>query len=142
MRIAASIRISRTSPAAPRWLASARSGSISSPRSAARRPTPTPRARLFPQLKPEDVVAQGRAALAFLKARPDTTGKVGAVGFCWGGGAVNDLAVSAPELNAGVVFYGRSPDLAKVPQIKARLLIQQAARDTRLVESLPPMRRR
>jgi len=92
---------------------------------------------LFAQLKPEDVFAQARAALAFLKARPDTTGKVGAVGFCWGGGAVNDLAVSAPELNAGVVFYGRSPDLAKVPQIKARLLIQQAARDTRLVESLP-----
>lgn len=92
---------------------------------------------LFPQLKPEDVIAQGRAALAFLKARPDATGKVGAVGFCWGGGAVNDLAVSASELNAGVVFYGRSPDLAKVPQIKARLLIQQAARDTRLVEGLP-----
>lgn len=92
---------------------------------------------LFAQIKPEDVVAQGRAALAFLKARPDSTGKVGAVGFCWGGGAVNDLAVSAPELNAGVVFYGRSPDLSKVPQIKARLLIQQAARDTRLVEGLP-----
>lgn len=92
---------------------------------------------LFAQLKPEDVVAQGRAALAFLKARPDTTGKVGAVGFCWGGGAVNDLAVSAPELNAGVIFYGRSPDLSKVPQIKARLLIQHAARDTRLVEGLP-----
>ena len=92
---------------------------------------------LFPQLKSEDVVAQGRAALAFLKARPDSTGKVGAVGFCWGGGAVNDLAVSAPELTAGVVFYGRSPDLAKVPQIKARLLIQHAARDTRLVEGLP-----
>jgi carboxymethylenebutenolidase len=92
---------------------------------------------MFPQLKPEDVVAQGRAALAFLKARQDTTGKVGAVGFCWGGGAVNDLAVDAPELNAGVVFYGRSPDLAKVPQIKARLLIQHAGRDTRLVEGLP-----
>jgi carboxymethylenebutenolidase len=92
---------------------------------------------MFPQLKPEDVVAQGRAALAFLKARPDTTGKVGAVGFCWGGGAVNDLAVNAPELNAGVVLYGRSPDLAKVPQIKARLLIQHAGRDTRLVEGLP-----
>ncbi|RXT54756.1 carboxymethylenebutenolidase [Bosea sp. Tri-44] len=92
---------------------------------------------LFPQLKPEDVIAQGRAALAFLKARSDATGKVGAVGFCWGGGTVNDLAVNAPELNAGVVFYGRSPDLAKVPQIKARLLIQHAARDTRLVEGLP-----
>lgn len=92
---------------------------------------------LFPQLKSDDVVAQARAALAFLAARPDASGKTGAVGFCWGGGAVNDLAVAAPELSAGVVFYGRSPDLAKVPQIKARLLIQHAARDTRLVESLP-----
>lgn len=92
---------------------------------------------LFPQLSTETVIAQGRAALKYLASRPDATGKVGAVGFCWGGGAVNDLAVSAPELAAGVVFYGRSPDLAKVPQIKARLLIQQASRDTRLVQMLP-----
>ncbi|CAH1666650.1 Carboxymethylenebutenolidase [Hyphomicrobiales bacterium] len=92
---------------------------------------------LFPQLSPDAVVAQGRAALKYLASRPDATGKVGAVGFCWGGGVVNDLAVSAPELAAGVVFYGRSPDLAKVPQIKARLLIQQASRDARLVQMLP-----
>jgi carboxymethylenebutenolidase len=92
---------------------------------------------LFPKLSTETVVAQGRAALKYLASRPDANGKVGAVGFCWGGGAVNDLAVSAPELAAGVVFYGRSPDLAKVPQIKARLLIQQASRDTRLVQMLP-----
>ncbi|AOG07774.1 MULTISPECIES: dienelactone hydrolase family protein [unclassified Bosea (in: a-proteobacteria)] len=92
---------------------------------------------LFPKLSAEDVLRQGRAALKLLAARPDATGKTGAVGFCWGGGAVNDLAVSVPELTAGVVFYGRSPDLAKVPQIKARLLIQHAARDTRLVQQLP-----
>jgi carboxymethylenebutenolidase len=92
---------------------------------------------LFPQLSVETVVAQGRAALKYLASRPDATAKTGAVGFCWGGGAVNDLAVSVPELAAGVVFYGRPPDLAKVPQIKARLLIQQASRDTRLVQMMP-----
>ncbi|MBN9451362.1 MAG: dienelactone hydrolase family protein [Bosea sp.] len=92
---------------------------------------------LFPQLSVETVVTQGRAALKYLASRPDATGRTGAVGFCWGGGSVNDLAVSVPELSAGVVFYGRSPDLAKVPQIKARLLIQQASRDTRLVQMLP-----
>ncbi len=92
---------------------------------------------LFPQLSVETVVTQGRAALKYLASRPDATGRTGAVGFCWGGGSVNDLAVSVPELSAGVVFYGRSPDLAKVPQIKARLLIQQASRDTRLVRMLP-----
>lgn len=92
---------------------------------------------LFPQLTEAQVTAQARAALAFLAARPDASGKTGAIGFCWGGGAVNDLAVSAPELAAGVVFYGRSPDLAKVPRIKARLLIQQGSRDTRLVQQVP-----
>ena len=92
---------------------------------------------LFAQLPADKAVAQGRAALKLLSARGDASGRTGAIGFCWGGGVVNDLAVEAPELAAGVVFYGRSPDLAKVAQIKARLLIQHAARDTRLVQMLP-----
>lgn len=92
---------------------------------------------LFGQLPADKAVSQGRAALKLLSARADASGRTGAIGFCWGGGVVNDLAVEAPELAAGVVFYGRSPDLAKVAQIKARLLIQHAARDTRLVQMLP-----
>lgn len=92
---------------------------------------------LFPKLPAETVVAQGRAALKYLASRPETTGRTGAIGFCWGGGAVNDIAVAVPALAAGVVFYGRPPDLTKVPQIKARLLIQHASRDTRLIQMLP-----
>jgi carboxymethylenebutenolidase len=92
---------------------------------------------LFPQLPVDKVVEQGRAALSYLAARPDATGRTGAIGFCWGGGAVNDIAAEVPELAAGVVFYGRSPDLAKVPQIKARMLIQHASRDARLIQMLP-----
>lgn len=83
-------------------------------------------------------IAQGRAALTFLKQAPDGNGKAGAVGFCWGGGIVNTLATDAPELNAGVVLYGRAPQLSEVPRIKAPLLLHYAALDTRINEGLPP----
>ena len=53
------------------------------------------------QLKQPDVIAYGKAAVAYLKARPDSNGKVGAIGFCWGGGAVNNLAVNEPEPQRG-----------------------------------------
>jgi carboxymethylenebutenolidase len=68
----------------------------------------------------DDAVTALVAAVAFLKSHPESTGKVGAVGFCFGGLMVNRLAVSSPELNAGVAYYGRQVPAAQVPNIKAR----------------------
>ncbi len=81
----------------------------------------------------EDMVA----AYGFLKARPECMGKVGAVGFCYGGGIVNMLATRLPDLAAGVAFYGSPPDVADVPKIKAPLLIQSAAVDDRINAGWP-----
>jgi carboxymethylenebutenolidase len=70
------------------------------------------------------------AAAKWLKARPDSTGKLGAVGFCFGGGMVNQLAVRlGPDLNAGVPFYGRQAGIADVPKISAPLMFQYAGND-------------
>jgi carboxymethylenebutenolidase len=70
------------------------------------------------------------AAAKWLKARPDSTGKMGAVGFCFGGGMVNQLAVRlGPDLNAGVAFYGRQPGAEDVPKISAPLLLHYAGND-------------
>ena len=74
--------------------------------SAARRPMRTRRAPLFPQLTPADVAANGVATIAYLKTLPKSNGKVGAIGFCWGGGTVNNLAVASPDLLAAVPYYG------------------------------------
>jgi carboxymethylenebutenolidase len=73
----------------------------------------------------EDFVASAK----WLKARPESSGKLGAVGFCFGGGIVNQLAVRLPELNAGVPFYGRQPGAGDVPKIKAALLLHYAGND-------------
>ena len=69
------------------------------------------------------------ASAKWLKARPEGSGKLGAVGFCFGGGIVNQLAVRVPELDAGVPFYGRQPSADAVPQIKAPLLLHYAGND-------------
>ena len=68
-------------------------------------------------------------AIALLESRGDASGKVGAMGFCFGGGVVNMLAVAAPSLDAGVVFYGRQAPVADVPKIRARLLLHYAGND-------------
>jgi len=78
------------------------------------------------------------AAALWLKTRPDCTGKIGAVGFCFGGGIVNSLAVAlGGDLAAGVPFYGGQPPAADVAKIKAPMMMQYASLDTRLTGGWP-----
>jgi carboxymethylenebutenolidase len=78
------------------------------------------------------------ASARWLKARPDCTGKVGAVGFCYGGGVVNTLAVKmGADLAAGVPFYGAQPNAADAAKIKAPLLLNYAAMDDRIDAGIP-----
>ena len=77
------------------------------------------------------------AAYTFLKSRPECSGKVGAVGFCFGGTTVNALAVRFPDLAAAVPFYGGQPNAADVAKIKAPLLIHYAALDDRINAGWP-----
>ncbi len=76
-------------------------------------------------------------AVQHLQKLPEGNGKVGAVGFCYGGGISNFLATRVPDLDAAVPFYGRQPDLADVPKIKAPLLIHYAGVDERINEGWP-----
>lgn len=78
------------------------------------------------------------AAAKWLKARSESTGKLGAVGFCFGGGMVNTLAVRlGKDLNAGVAFYGRQAAVEDVPKISAPLLLQYAGNDQRINDGIP-----
>jgi carboxymethylenebutenolidase len=80
------------------------------------------------------------AAFRFLRDHEATTGRVGAVGFCYGGGVVNQLAVRLPDLGAGVPFYGSAPDPEDVPSIEAPLMIQLAGLDERINAAYPAYR--
>lgn len=78
------------------------------------------------------------AAAGFLRQRPECTGHIGAVGFCYGGGMVNFLATRLGEdLKAGVAFYGSSPNLEDVPDIRCSILVQSAEHDDRINASWP-----
>jgi carboxymethylenebutenolidase len=77
------------------------------------------------------------AAYDVLAARPDSSGKVGVVGFCYGGGIANAMAVRFPELAASVPFYGRQADAADVPRIHAPLLLHYAGLDERINAGWP-----
>jgi carboxymethylenebutenolidase len=75
--------------------------------------------------------------LAFLRSHPQGNKKTGAVGFCWGGAMVNQLAVNDPALNAAAAYYGRQPEAAEVPRIKAALQLHYGGLDERVNAGIP-----
>ena len=77
------------------------------------------------------------AAVPFLEKHAESTGKVGAVGFCWGGGMVNRVAVLSPDLKAGVAYYGIQPPADQVKSIRAALLLHYAGLDQRVDAGIP-----
>jgi len=84
------------------------------------------------KLDPAVTVADAEASLQFLAGLDGANGKVGAIGFCWGGGLVNRLATKSPELKAAVAYYGAQPPAKDVPAIKAALLLHYAGLDERI----------
>ena len=77
-------------------------------------------------------IADLSAVVDWLRARPDANGRVGTIGFCWGGGMANALAAAVPSLDAAVPFYGVAPPSADVARIRARLLLHYAGNDPRI----------
>jgi carboxymethylenebutenolidase len=77
------------------------------------------------------------AAVDFLANHPDTTGKVGSVGFCWGGAMSNQVAVNSPAVSATVAYYGRQPSAEQVATIKAPMMLHYAGLDERINAGIP-----
>ena len=94
-------------------------------------------AELFRKVDENKMFEDFVASAAWLKSRPECTGKIGVVGFCFGGGVANKLAVRLPDLAAAVAFYGRQPPAADAAKIKAPLLLHYASLDTRITEGWP-----
>jgi carboxymethylenebutenolidase len=92
---------------------------------------------LFQKLDREANTRNFVAAVAYLKTGPQATGKVACMGFCWGGGVTNQVAVSSPDLAAAVPFYGMQPPAEDVPKIKAAMLIHYAGDDQRINAGIP-----
>jgi carboxymethylenebutenolidase len=87
---------------------------------------------LFTKLNQEDTLQNFIKAFDYLPTRKDYNGKAGCVGFCWGGGIANQLAVHVPTLKAAVAFYGRQPDNNDVAKIKAAVQLHYAGLDERI----------
>lgn len=92
---------------------------------------------LFPTLDPEQTLANFVAAVPYLRSLPNCNGKVGVVGFCWGGAMANRLAFRGDQLACAVPYYGRPADASDIRSTKTRMLLQYAGLDTRVNEGLP-----
>jgi len=92
---------------------------------------------LIAQLDKEKTTKNYLAAVKYLKAHPLSTGKVGVVGFCWGGAMTNQVAVHSPDVAAAVPYYGSAPASEDVPKIKASLLLHYAGNDERINVGIP-----
>jgi len=88
------------------------------------------------ELNPEETVPRLAAAVPFLAGHPESTGRVGAIGFCWGGGNANQLAAAGTSLNAAVPYYGRQLPTERVPDITAPLCLHYAGEDARINEGI------
>ena len=92
---------------------------------------------LIGQLDPVKNLHNYLKALEYLRARPDCNGRTGAVGFCWGGGLANQLAVHDAQLNAAVAYYGQQPKAEDVPRIKSDVLLHYGGLDQRINAGIP-----
>jgi len=89
------------------------------------------------QLDSAQTIENAVAAVNYLAGHPATTGKVGAVGFCWGGAMANQVAVNAPNIAATVAYYGRQPAPEQVAKIKAPMMLHYAGLDERINAGIP-----
>jgi carboxymethylenebutenolidase len=93
--------------------------------------------KFFSELKAEDNLKNFMNVFDYLDIREDFNGKVGAVGFCWGGGMANKLAVNVPSLKAAIAFYGAQPGVDDVAKIKTAVQLHYAGLDERINSGIP-----
>jgi carboxymethylenebutenolidase len=92
---------------------------------------------MFGKLNPDVAAARCAAAVRFLAGHAQSTGKVGAMGFCWGGGQVNRVAAIEPALGAGIAYYGSQIPAERVPNVRAALMLHYASKDERINAGIP-----
>lgn len=92
---------------------------------------------LFRQLNSEETTGNFVAAVKYLKSHPNSNGKVGCTGFCWGGAMTNQVAVNSPDLDAAVPYYGSQPSPEDVVKIQASIMAHYADNDQRINAGIP-----